>query len=123
MALDPTSTWPDNVATLDQNSHGDGWEIGAYVYAAYAAKGQIVSLTHPASVENGAMCDINAAIKNIGELSGNFKTQILIDSILLVTSPEFTLAGGATSTDKIYPFKAPSSGKSMDITIKCIRRT
>jgi hypothetical protein len=30
--LDPTSTWPDAVATLDQDLHGSGWEIGACVY-------------------------------------------------------------------------------------------
>jgi len=123
MAIDPDSKWPDNVATLDQNSHGDGWEIGAYVHrGAIPAKGQIINLDHPASVEHGAACDINAAIKNIGDLSGQFKTQILIDSVLKATSPEFTLAGGATSTDKIKPFTAPLTGESMDIIIKCIRR-
>jgi hypothetical protein len=26
------STWPSNVVTLDQNTYGAGWEIGAYVY-------------------------------------------------------------------------------------------
>lgn len=30
--LDPASSWPDSVSTLDQDDHGDGWEIGAYVY-------------------------------------------------------------------------------------------
>jgi len=87
-----------------------------------SAKGQIINLDHPVIVEHGAACDINAAIKNIGELSGQFKTQILIDSVLKATSPEFTLAGGATSTDKIKPFTAPLTGESMDIIIKCIRR-
>jgi hypothetical protein len=96
-------------------------EVGVSWLRKIPAKGSIVGLTYPVSVEHGAMCDINAAIKNIGELSGRFKTQILINSILLVTSPEFTLAGGATSTDKIDPFKAPLSGESMDIIIKCIR--
>jgi len=87
-----------------------------------SAKGQIVNLDHPVSVEHGAACDINAAIKNIGELSGQFKTQILLDGVLKATSSEFTLAGGATSTDKIKPFTAPLTGESMDIIIKCIRR-
>lgn len=31
-ALDPDSSWPDSVALLDQNLHGTGWEIGAFVY-------------------------------------------------------------------------------------------
>ncbi|MCK5271637.1 MAG: right-handed parallel beta-helix repeat-containing protein [Sedimentisphaerales bacterium] len=29
--LSPSSTWPNNVSTLDQNGYGD-WEIGAYVF-------------------------------------------------------------------------------------------
>jgi len=102
---------------------GSAADIGAFEYieAAISAKGQIVNLDHPVIVEHGAACDINAAIKNIGELSGQFKTQILLDGVLKATSPEFTLAGGATSTDKIKPFTAPLTGESMDIIIKCIR--
>ena len=30
--LDPTSTWPDSVSTLDQDLYGAGWEIGAFVF-------------------------------------------------------------------------------------------
>jgi len=30
--LDPDSSWPDSVLTLDQDSYGSGWEIGAYIY-------------------------------------------------------------------------------------------
>ena len=30
-ALDPSSIWPENVITIDQNSFGSGWEIGAFV--------------------------------------------------------------------------------------------
>lgn len=30
--LSPISVWPDAVTTLDQDDHGDGWEIGAYVF-------------------------------------------------------------------------------------------
>jgi hypothetical protein len=32
LALDPSSAWPSAVTTLNQNSFGSGWEIGAYVY-------------------------------------------------------------------------------------------
>ena len=34
-ALDPGSSWPDNVTAVDQDDYDDGtpgWEIGAYVY-------------------------------------------------------------------------------------------
>jgi len=103
---------------------GTAPDIGAFEYieAAAIAKGQIINLDHPVIVEHGAACDINAAIKNIGDLTGQFKTQILLDGVLKATSPEFTLAGGATSTDKIKPFTAPLTGENMDIIIKCIRR-
>lgn len=30
--LSPESVWPDSVSTLNQNSYGAGWEMGAYVY-------------------------------------------------------------------------------------------
>jgi len=35
-ALDPDSTWPSSVNTLDQDDYGAAWEIGAYVYEAAA---------------------------------------------------------------------------------------
>jgi len=87
------------------------------------AKGSIVDLTYPVSVEHGKSVDINAATKNTGELSGSFKMQIFIDGVLKATSPVFTLAGGETSADKIAPFTAPSTGTSMAIDVKCIRIT
>lgn len=31
-ALDPTSSWPDSVFLVDQDGHGSGWEMGAYVF-------------------------------------------------------------------------------------------
>jgi uncharacterized repeat protein (TIGR02543 family) len=31
-ALAPTSLWPDQITTLDQNGCGSGWEMGAYGY-------------------------------------------------------------------------------------------
>jgi len=37
LGLNPTSTWPNNVSTLDQNSYGSGWEIGAFVYTGIAS--------------------------------------------------------------------------------------
>lgn len=30
--LDPDSSWPDSVTTLNQGDYGSGWEIGAYVF-------------------------------------------------------------------------------------------
>jgi hypothetical protein len=32
IGLMPGSTWPNSVATGDQNAYGSGWEIGAFVY-------------------------------------------------------------------------------------------
>ena len=84
-------------------------------------KGRIVSLNYPLSVQHGATVDIDAAIKNIGELSGLFKMQLWRDGVLKATSPQFILASGETSTDKINPFTAPTSGAKMAMAIKCIR--
>lgn len=33
MDLSPTSSWASSVSTLNQNSYGAGWEIGAFVFA------------------------------------------------------------------------------------------
>jgi hypothetical protein len=32
MGLAPSSSWPASVSTLNQNSYGSGWEIGAFVF-------------------------------------------------------------------------------------------
>jgi hypothetical protein len=32
LALAPSSNWPSGVVTLQQNSSGNGWDLGAYVY-------------------------------------------------------------------------------------------
>lgn len=85
------------------------------------AKGSIVDVTYPASVVRGAAFDTNASTKNIGTVSGVFKMQLFINDVLKATSPEFTLAGGATSTDKIPVANAPATGDSMTIMVKCIR--
>ena len=85
------------------------------------AKGSIVGLTYPASVVRGSAFDVNASTKNVGTASGVFKMQLFIGAALKATSPEFNLAGGATSTDKIPMVNAPATGDSMTITVKCIR--
>jgi hypothetical protein len=47
LGLAPGSTWPSSVSTLNQNTNGLGWDIGAYVYTETTAP--TVSLTAPAS--------------------------------------------------------------------------
>ncbi|MCK5218041.1 dockerin type I repeat-containing protein, partial [bacterium] len=39
--LNPSSVWPNNVSTLDQDNFGTGWEIGAFVYTAALLKGDL----------------------------------------------------------------------------------
>ena len=85
------------------------------------AKGQIVGFTKPATVAKGASFDITAMTKNTGGSSGTFKMQLYINGALKATSPNFTLAAGATSSDKIPAATAPTSGTSMTYDIKCIR--
>jgi hypothetical protein len=43
-ALDPSTSWPSGVVTADQDSHGAGWEVGAYVYA-----NPVITVQAPAS--------------------------------------------------------------------------
>lgn len=102
--------------TNDRNYYNDDFS-----FITEASEGSIVSLNYPLTVQHGATVDIDAAIKNIGELSGLFKMQLWRDGVLKATSPQFILASGETSTDKINPFTAPASGASMAMAIKCIR--
>lgn len=85
------------------------------------AKGSIVNLTYPASVEHGKPFDVNASAKNIGTVPGIFKMLLFINGSLISTSQEFVLSGGATSSDKIPMTNAPTSGNSMTIVVKCNR--
>lgn len=87
------------------------------------ALGRILDLTYPASVVRGSAFDVNASTENRGTVSGVFKMQLFINGALKATSPNFTLAGGAISTDKIPRANAPADGDSMTISVKCIRIT
>ena len=88
------------------------------------AKGKIVNLSYPVSVVQGSTFDVDASTRNEGTLPGVFKMQLLVESSgnIISTSPQFTLAGGATTTDKIEPFTAPPTGKSMAMMVKCIQK-
>lgn len=85
--------------------------------------GDIVSLTYPATVQHGTVFNVDASTKNVGTGSSTFVMEVYVYSALKSRSPEFTLAGGATSTDKIPPMTAPASGTSMNIEVRCIRIT
>jgi uncharacterized protein YfaS (alpha-2-macroglobulin family) len=86
-------------------------------------EGRIVNQNYPASVKHGAAFDVNASTENIGDGSGTFVMELHIDGTLESRSAEFTLAAGATSTDKIPEATAPAVGESMSIDVKCIRIT
>jgi len=85
--------------------------------------GEIVNLDYPTSVKHGAAFDVNASTKNVGSGSGTFVMELHVDGTLQSRSAEFTLAAGATSTDKIPAATAPTSGTSISIVVKCIRIT
>ena len=51
--LDPDSTWPDGVTTLDQDLFGAGWDIGAYVYNLF------ISDPSPTTAGTGINTDLN----------------------------------------------------------------
>ena len=93
---------------------------GCYAPSA-AAKGEIVNLDYPASVKHGMQFDVDASTKNTGGSTGTFRMELHVDGVLKSALPSFTLAAGATSTDKIGITNAPSSGTSMACVVKCIR--
>ena len=90
---------------------------------ALPGEGQIVNLDYPTSVLHGATFDVNASTKNIGSGSATFVMEMHVDGVMISRSTEFTLAAGATSTDKIPVATAPTSGASMAIVVECIRIT
>lgn len=51
--LDPASTWPSSVTTLNQNNYGSGWEVGAFVYDG-SSGGPTVHIT--ATVKTAISC-------------------------------------------------------------------
>lgn len=101
----------------------DDTETFTIALTAEPGKGEIANLDYPASVKHGATFDVNAATKNIGSGSGKFVMELHINGSLESRSAEFTLAAGATSTDKIPAATAPTTGTSMSIVVKCIRIT
>jgi hypothetical protein len=48
LALTSSSTWPSSIVTLNQNSYGSGWDIGAYVYTQTSTPS--VVMTAPANL-------------------------------------------------------------------------
>ena len=45
MGLSSSSLWPSSVSTLNQNSHGSGWEIGAFVFGQHTSPAPPTSLS------------------------------------------------------------------------------
>ena len=101
----------------------DDTETFTIALTALPGAGQIVSLNYPATIQHGATFDITAATKNVGSGSGRFVMELHINGTRQSRSAEFTLAAGATSSDKIPAATAPASGTSMSIAVKCIRIT
>jgi len=84
-ALDPSSSWPDSVATLDQDSYGAAWEIGAYVYDAETIELVIADATHALSSENIALTQAQLlAIANAAHAltSENISLGVSIDLVI-----------------------------------------
>jgi hypothetical protein len=45
MGLSSSSSWPSSVSTLNQNSDGSGWEIGAFVFVQHTSPAPPTSLS------------------------------------------------------------------------------
>ncbi|MGD1156449.1 MAG: Ig-like domain-containing protein [Terriglobia bacterium] len=53
--LDPASTWPSSVITLNQNNYGAGWEMGAYVYTQTSAPWVVMTAPTASSTVSGTV--------------------------------------------------------------------
>ncbi len=107
-ALDPDSTWPDAVMTVDQDTCGRGWEIGAYGYPAggsytlqvTAANGSVTRSPSKANYTPGETVTLTATPNSgytfagwSGDLSGtNNPATVTMDANKSVTA-NFTADG------------------------------
>ncbi|MDB5266193.1 MAG: Carbohydrate-binding and sugar hydrolysis, partial [Parcubacteria group bacterium] len=70
LGLDPTSTWPSSVSTLNQDANGLGWDIGSYVFTESTAP--TVSLTAPTtgSSVSGSSVSLSATASDNSAIAG-----------------------------------------------------
>ena len=76
LALDPASSWPSGVLTLNQGSYGSGWEIGAYVFQSSGPATFYVDASNGNDSNNGlsnatpwkTLAKVNGASFNPGEM-------------------------------------------------------
>lgn len=92
-----------------------------YVPPALPAKGDVVSLDYPTSAINGESITISARVKNIGESPGNFYLCLYSGASELRRISAGAIAPEFTSTSKSMTTTVPSSGTSVNYTVKCIR--
>ena len=87
------------------------------------AKGEIVSLTYPASAEHNEAITIEAAVTNVGESPGQFYLRLYRGTNEVYEYEIGTIAAGATSPVVSLPTTTPASGASVSYTVKCSRIT
>lgn len=87
---------------------------------ATAARGTLINVSYPATVERGDGIAVRSAVRNNGDQSGTFRLEISGGARGARTST-FTVAGGSTSPTRTLNGLAPTYGTSVTLTLKCIR--
>ena len=105
-----------------QNVCGNGTDA-RHTVTVSNAKGEIVNIDHPASVEHGARFEVRAAVKNTGGSTGHFYLMLYQNGHEDYEYELGDIAAGSTSSTVSLPATAPGTGSSTSIELKCIRTT
>jgi len=127
LALASSSTWPSGVVTLNQNSYGSGWDIGAYVYTQTSTPS--VAMTAPAasSTVSGTV-SVSASSSAVSPASIAY-VQFYLDGLALgsdVTSSPYSIswntATASNATHTLYAlatdnYSNTASSTSITVTV------
>jgi hypothetical protein len=99
MGLAPGSTWPNSVSTLNQNSYGAGWDMGAFVSTATSQPNQPTATlsANPTTITSGQSSTLAWSSTNATSCTGtNFTASATAGTVTV--SPTVTTTYGVTCT-------------------------
>ena len=87
------------------------------------AKGELVSVSYPSTVEYGANIDFGFRVRNAGASTGTFKVALYKGTARVTQTSTWNQGAGTTSGIFSLGDRAPGYGTSIAYTLKCIRIT
>jgi hypothetical protein len=90
---------------------------------AAVAKGELVSVGYPTTVEHGSNIDIEFRVRNAGASTGTFKVALYKGVALVTQTSSWNQGAGTTSGTLSLGDRAPAYGASVTYTLRCIRIT